>query len=58
MPRSDEKRFSKDKDSFYYLAIKNNKSRPKADKSLHVTKRAGADVENYLPCFNIVFFLE
>ena len=32
MPRSDENRFSKDKDSFYYLAIKNNKSRPKADK--------------------------
>ena len=26
-----ENRVSKDKDSFYYLAIKNNKIRPKAD---------------------------
>ena len=34
-----ENRVSKDKDSFYYLAIKNNKIRPKAD--LKPTSEAG-----------------
>ena len=35
-----ENRVSKDKDSFYYLAIKNNKIRPKADKKAYIWRRA------------------
>ena len=35
-----ENRVSKDKDSFYYLAIKNNKIRPKADKKAYIGRRA------------------
>ena len=34
-----ENRVSKDKYSFYYLAIKNNKIRPKADKKAYIWRR-------------------
>ena len=35
-----ENRVSKDKGSFYYLAIKSNKIRPKADKKAYIWRRA------------------
>ena len=35
-----ENRASKDKGSFYYLAIKSNKIRPKADKKAYIWRRA------------------
>ena len=37
MPEFLKTGLAKDNDSFYYLAIKNNKMRPKADKSLYLT---------------------
>ena len=35
-----ENRVSKDKGSFYYLAIKSNKIRPMADKKAYIWRRA------------------
>ena len=35
-----ENRVSEDKGSFYYLAIKSNKIRPKADKKAYIWRRA------------------
>ena len=35
-----ENRVSEDKGSFYYLAIKSNKIRPKADKEAYIWRRA------------------